>query len=463
MKENITGYLSSKGYSVNTYAQSIIQECDDWYANREVDGFHIRKNMNDVEIHLSRLGFAKRCCADDANLCEVISISPEKEEAAAGFINELLADNRFDVMYRKQLEKVTASGTVGAYIRLDNATLMDNGTVTGGDIKINYVDAEGIIPLTVENDDVVECAFMGTDLVQGKKEYTLVIFQRDDNGLYSAETAVFDNNGTQKTDRSITIQLDKIRPFAIMRTAEVNNLDDMEGYGLPKIYNSIPLFKVLDLCYNLLYGDLSKSDKLMFINELLACISRDDNGKPKLTKQQKELFILLGEKLPDQKELIYEYNPTIRIGDIKEAFELTLSLISMQFGYGTKKYTFQQGEIQTATEYVGERQDELQELNKQRKQAIEYITGIIHAAMWFSNKFKETVYDVEEPLSIAFDDSYIEDKNARLDAMRLDAMQFPDIPWLTFNYVKEKYNLSDEEAQAYIKDGKIDIDETDEE
>ena len=454
MNECITTCLNSKGYHVNNVALSVISQCDDWYCNREIDGFHRRKNMNDVEIELNRLNFAKRCCADDANLCEVISVAPEEESASASFIEELFRDNRFDVMYRKQLEKVSASGTAGAYIRLDNTTLFDDGSLSGGDIRINYTEAEGIIPLTVLNDEIIECAFAGENLTDGKKEYTLIIFTLDEDKRYSAEMHIFNENGTEIDDRSYTIQLGDVKPFSIMRTAEVNNLDNMEGYGLPKIYNCIPMFEALDLCYNLLHGDLDKSDKLLFINELLAAVQRDENGKPRLTPQQKKLFILLGEALPDQPSLIYEYNPTIRTGPITEAFELVLSLISMQFGYGTKKYSFEDGQIQTATEYIGEKQDELQELNKQRKQAVDYICGIVHAAMWFSNTFKSTSYDVEEPLSVEFDDSYIEDKASRLESMRSDALSFPDIPWLTFMYIKEKYNLSDEDAEKYIKEGK---------
>ena len=67
------------------------------------------------------MNFAKRCCADDANLCEIISVSPEKEETAQQFINEFLENNNFNVRYREQLEKTSATGTVGAYIYLQNA------------------------------------------------------------------------------------------------------------------------------------------------------------------------------------------------------------------------------------------------------------------------------------------------------------------------------------------------------
>lgn len=469
MKECVETYLKRLGYSVNSDALSIIKTCDDWYANRLIDDFHKRKNLNGVELELSRMNFAKRCCADDANLCEVISVSPEKENASKDFIKRLLESNRFDVRYREQLEKISATGTAGAYIYLNNAKYMQNPItkkikVGGGKICINYVDADCIIPLTVENKLVTECAFAATNTVKGKARTTLVMFTKKligEKELYSAETVVFDESGKAVADASSTIQLGEIKPFAIMMNAEVNNLDDMEGYGLPKVYNSIPLFKAVDLCYNLLYGDLGKGDKLVFINELLACIQLDKNGNPYLTPQQKELFVLLGEKLPQEKSLVQEYNPEIRIEQITKAFELVLSLLSMNFGYGTKKYTFENGKITTATEYIGTKQDSMQELNKQRKQATDYIEDIIHAAMWFSNTFCSTGFDVEEPLSIEFDDSYITDRLTELDSMRADALSFPEVPYLKERYLREKYNLSEEEVKKYIQSTEEPIEDED--
>lgn len=442
---------------MNNDALSIIKICDDWYANRVIEDFHKRKNLNNVEFELSRMNFAKRCCADDANLCEIISVAPEKKSASQEFIDNLLSENRFDVRYREQLERTSATGTVGAYIYLKNAEYLKSSdetvSVRGGEIKINYVDADCIIPLTVENKLVTECAFSATNTVKGKKKTTLVIFTLE-NGRYKAETVIFDEKGLKVDAESSEIQLGDVKPFSVMMNAEVNNIDNMAGYGLPKIYNSIPFFKALDLCYNVLFSDLSKADKIVLINELL-CEIRDKEGKPTLTPQQKEIFVMLGEKLPDEKSLVQEYNPEIRVDQITKAFELVLSLISMTFGYGSKKYTFENGQIKTATEYIGTKQDSMQELNKQRKQASDYIEDIIHAAMWFSNQFSGTSYNADEALSIEFDDSYVEDKQTKLEAMRADAVTFQDIPWLTFMYIKTKYNLSDEEAQKYINEGKV--------
>lgn len=433
--------------------------CDNWYSNRAIENFHKKRNLNNKEVELSRINFAKRCCADDANLCEIVSVAPEKESAAQEFIEKFLEDNRFDVRYREQLEKVSATGTCAAYIYLQDAKYLKNPItkkikVDGGKVRINYVDAGCIIPLTVDNGLVTECAFSGTNKVKGKDKTTLVIFTLENN-KYKAETVYFDEFGKKLDADCSSVQLGEVKPFAVMMNAEVNNLDDMEGYGLPKVYNSIPFFKAVDLCYNLLYGDLDKGEKLVFINELLSCLKVDKNGEAQLTAQQKDLFILLGEKLPQEKSVIQEYNPEIRVDAITKAFELVLSLLSMQFGYGTKKYTFENGQIKTATEYIGTKQDAMQELNKQRKQATDYITDILRAAMWFSNTFCKTSYNVDEELSIQFDDSYIEDKAAKLESMRADAVTFQDIPWLTFMYIKTKYNLSDEEAEKYINEGKV--------
>ena len=456
MKNCVKMYLENMGYSINSNALSIIQLCDNWYANRVIDDFHKRKNLNNIEYELSRMNFAKRSCADDANLCEIISVVPEKKSEAEEFINQLLAKNRFDVRYREQLEKTSAVGIVGAYIYLRNANYLQdkagNISVKGGKVCINYVDADCIIPLTVENKLITECAFGATNIVKGKDKTTLVIFTKEevtDKPQYKAETVVFNERGEKVEEESNIITLGEVKPFAIMTNAEVNNLDNMEGYGLPKVYNSIPLFKAVDLCYNLLYGDLSKGDKLVFINELLACIKVGEDGNAQLTPQQKELFILLGEKLPQQDSVIKEYNPEIRVEQITKAFELVLSLLSMSFGYGTKKYTFENGKITTATEYIGTKQDSMQELNKQRKQATDYITDIIHAAMWFSNTFLDSSYNVEEPLSIEFDDSYVEDKQTTLEQKRNDALSF-DIPELLIMYLVDAYNLTEEEAKAMV-------------
>ena len=447
MESCVKNFLSNKGYTVNDTALSLIKKCDDWYSNRVIDDFHKRRTLNGIPYEMSRLNFGKRCCSDDANLCEVLEINAGDGEQA-DFVANVLSKSEFNTQYRKQLEKTSADGTTACYIRLDNATFMDDNSVRGGDIKLNYVEADAFMPLTVENDIVTEAAYSGSSLSKGKKQITLVLFTIGENGLYTAETHVFDDKGNELKELETIVQLGDVKPFAVMRNAEVNNLDDMTGYGLPKLWNAIPVLKITDLCYNVLFSDLDKAEKIILINELLC--EFDENGKANMTQEQKKLFVLMGEKLPEEKDLVQEYNPEIRIEQITKAFELALSLLSMTFGYGTKKYSFENGQITTATEYIGERQDQMQELNRQRQEATRYIQDICRAVMWFANTFQGKSFNLDQDILVDFDDSYITDKEADLERKRNDAMSF-DIPELTIWYLMDAYSLTEEEALALVE------------
>lgn len=447
MERCVKEFLQKKGYTVNDNALTVIQACDDWYSNRIIEDFHKRKTLNGIPYELNRLNFGKRCCSDDANLCEVLEINAGDGEQA-DFVNDALGKSEFNTQYRKQLEKTSADGTTACYIRLDNATFMDNGSVQGGAIRLNYVEADAFMPLTVENDIVTEAAFSGSAMSKGKKQTTLVLFTLSENGMYTAETHVFDDKGNEIKDMETIVQLGDVKPFAVMRNAEVNNLDDMTGYGLPKLWNAIPALKVVDLCYNVLFSDLDKSEKIILISELLC--EFDEDGRPKLTPEQKKLFVFTGEKLPDEKGMIQEYNPEIRVDQVTKSFELALSLLSMSFGYGTKKYSFENGQITTATEYVGERQDQMQELNRQRQEAIRYIQDICRAVMWFANTFQGKAFNLEQEILVDFDDSYITDREAELERKRNDALSF-DIPELTVWYLMDAYSLTEEEARKMVE------------
>ncbi|MBS6372005.1 MAG: hypothetical protein KH440_08375 [Oscillospiraceae bacterium] len=450
MEGFVKAFLQKRGYDVNETAQTYIKACEDWYSNKEISSFHCRNTVQGTAYKLQRLNFAKRCCSDDANLCEVLEINagPGEQNDA---VNDILNAGEFQTQYRKQLEKTSADGTVACYIRLDNATLLDNGKATGGDIRLNYVEADCFIPLTVVNDIVTEAGFSGTSLRGGKKQTTLVLFVLNESGLYEAETHVFDEKGNELQEYATTAILGDVKPFAVMRNAEVNNLDGMEGYGLPKLWNAIPMLKALELCYNVLFGDLDKADKLLLVNEMLCKFDNDGNPITPC-EQAKKVFVMLGQKLPgkDDQRLVQEYNPVIRVDDLTKTFELLLSLLSLMFGYGTKKYSFENGQITTATEYIGERQDQMQELNRQRQEARRYIQDICRAVMWFSNTFHGTAYNLESEILVDFDDSYITDKESELERRRNDALSF-DIPQLTIWYLMEAYSLSEEEATALVE------------
>jgi A118 family predicted phage portal protein len=358
-------------------------------------------------------------------------------------------ENSFDTMFRSQLEKTSALGTAGCYISLDNAELHEGGRIKGGDITLNYVDAYGIVPLSVKNKEIVEVAFAGESLEDGKEKYTVVVFKKLETGMYTAKTYVLDDNGNEMADKTTELTLGDVKPFSIYRVAEVNNLEDMGlGYGLPKIWNAIPHLKTLELTYNILFSDLSKADKIIIANDILC--KYNNKGEIVQSPEHKKMFVLTGERLPNEKDLIHEYNPEIRIDELRTTMETVLSLLSNQFGYGTKKYSFEDGQIKTATEYVGSRQDMMQEVNKQRFEATQYITDIAHAIAWFSNTFHDTSWSLDEEIVVTYDDTYVVDKEAERERKRSDALSF-DIPEIKVWYLMDAYGLTEEEAKKLVE------------
>lgn len=442
----MSNYIEKYGYKVNKKAFPYINLADDWYRNK-VMPFHKRQTITGVDYELQRTNFGKRLCADDANLCEVIEINAQDEPSNQKIIDDILEKNNFQVMYRQQLEQNSAVGTVGAYIRVENAVLYDDGSIKGGKIKINYASAENIVILKCVNNQIIECAFQGKSFSKDGSKKTIDMFRIVDC-KYQCITAYFDENDNLIEELD-PIPLGEVPPFAIMRVAEVNNLEDIQGYGLPKLYNAISNLEILDLTYNLWRSDLSKSDKMVFLSKSLGKYN-EKTGQYELPNEEcKKIFMQITSKdLPQEGALAQEYNPVIRIDEVEKSMELVLSMLSTMFGYGTKKYTFEDGKFVTATEYIGNRQDMLQELNKQRQEATQYITAIIKAIRWFYNNLEQGDLPDDE-ITINFDDSYVTNKDEELKTTRDDAMSF-DIPQLKIKYLCKKYGIDEKEAQEWL-------------
>lgn len=442
----ITQYLSKLGYSISDKAYQVINACDDWYRARETDS-HRLINVNGVTNIVPRVGFARRLASDEANLCEVVEINAGGDNTAQfERINEVLKANRFDTQYRRQLELVAAEGTAAAYVWLEGARQYTDGTIRGGDIRVCYVDALGFFPLTVENGVVTEAAFAGETLKDGKKEYTINLCKLVEN-RYVYDMVRLDSSAKPIPGSRTVTQLGDIKPFAVLRTANVNVFDGMDGYGYPKLYDCIPLLLALDMAFYGLNSDIETSEKLTLINEMLCKF--DENGNPITPNEQmKRRFVLLGEKLPDQDDVIHDISPNIRIEQFRSTIELILQLLGQSFGFGTKKYALDQAAqaVVTATQYIGERQDMMQELNRQRHEAQEYIADIARAIMWFDDTYNGAAWDLGADVLVEFDDSYISNKDADLESMRADIVSGIGGVYVRQQYLMSRYNLDEAEA-----------------
>ena len=83
MHSAIASVLSGMGYAVNERPYELIEQCDRWYRADEADA-HERVRVNGERYRLLQMGFAKRLCADDANLCEILEVSAGGRDTPQG-------------------------------------------------------------------------------------------------------------------------------------------------------------------------------------------------------------------------------------------------------------------------------------------------------------------------------------------------------------------------------------------
>ena len=273
MRTHIIEFLNKRGYRTNKKALELIDICDSWYRTEPIEGFHDRCTVNGEKYEVARTGFAKRVCEDDANLCEIVGVRLE-DTSADKYVSALLDAEKFQDNIREQLELIAAEGTVATYARVVGADVLESQEIRGGNIELVYVKPNGIFPLKVEKGTITECAFASEDVENNKARTTIVMFTLED-GAYKSTTAVLDEQGNEMRERHVDVVLGEVKPFAVLTTAAVNNLKNMLGYGLPKIYGAIPELKGVDLIFNVLFGDLDKADKMILYNEALCDFNKN--------------------------------------------------------------------------------------------------------------------------------------------------------------------------------------------
>jgi hypothetical protein len=94
----------------------------------------------------------------------------------------------------------------------------------------------------------------------------------------------------------------------------------------------------------------------------------------------------------------------------------------------------------------------MQELNRQRFEAREYICGVVRAVLWFANRFLERDFGLDADVRIEFDDSYITNRSALMDMMRKDVLDGIGGEFVRREYLKERYNLTEEEAAKWARE-----------
>lgn len=388
------------------------------YLENDCAGHPVRREM-------FRMNMAKKVCEDWASILlndrTAISID---DAAGEEFVKRVFADTGFLRQANRLIERAFAVGTGAAILRLHGCVVRDGAIAAGASTRVGFelVDAAHIVPLSVENGVITEAAFVSESIRRGKS-YIYVESHTIENGEYVIKNTVFrlGDDGEEYVECTPEGSCGAIHTgstvplFSIISPNIVNPYDDGSGLGCSVFADALDCLRGVDLAFNNFCRDIRLGGKKVFINQSLVC--RDENGNIYSPDDlAKQLFVMIGDSDISERPMITEHNPELRTSENAEAVQCQLDYLSFRCGLGTHHYSFTGNEGRarlTATQYMGERQDMLQNAVKHGKNVEAFLRGVIRALLWCAEAVFCMPVNTDAAITVDFDDSYFTDTESQ--------------------------------------------------
>lgn len=422
MNEVVLKYLKKQGYeNVSTSYYKWIDLWESWWRN-EVD-FHKYHDDSGVERTMYTLGMAKRMSEDWASILfterdEIITEASTIKQTQTNneYLNKQIKILKVYKDLPTAIEKAMATGTAGAILRIKHAKVDKQGGLFADErtkTDIIYVSASQIIPLRVEHGEIIDIAIVSENIKGDKKEYYIEIHKlqyKDNKEIYFISNTYLDEEGNEVQKEDIAKQYtvnSNVPLFSIMKPAIANPINEnyniINGLGFSVYGTAIPQLQACDITYHNFVMDFYLGGKKVFYNKKIVetRTMTDNKGREievpiypdDLTRQQWKTY---GNEMQNlqQEPAIKEYNPELRVEEDTAGIQFALNVFAFKGGLGTGYYKFDsgRGNVITATQYVGDRQDLITNANKHRKNVDEFVSGIARAILLLGRiLFKEPV------------------------------------------------------------------------
>lgn len=443
-------YLNKKHKAkIDTEYYTKIETWRAWWENY-VESVHSYKELGVDKVprkrELFRLGMAKRVCEDWAALLlnEKTTLTVEHNGSSEFLQGKdgtggVFEQNNFWNEANELVEKAFALGTGALVVRAEGATVGENGNVTPDancKVGIEYVDAMHIIPLSVRKSKITECAFVSSYTERGKDCCYIESHLLDKDGNYTIKNECFLVEGMQlketKLPDGIAAEINTNSPipwFVLIYPNMANNIRVNNGMGMSVYADAIDTLKAVDIAFNNFVKDFKLGGKKVFYNKSM--LMTNDEGKtltPDDVSQQ--LFMQVGDDANfDAKEMVQEYNPSLRVSENKEGVQSSLDYLSFKCGMGTHRYQFENGGVKTATEYSGERQELVQHANKHMIVIEAALKTLCKAILYIGKVFCGADTDPETLVTVEFEDGFIIDAQTEREQWRQDVREGLRQPW----------------------------------
>lgn len=414
--ESVSKTLSKQG--VNTISGDMydfISNWEQWYRGN-VNSFHVYKrkmaNGKDKKFERLTMNMAKKVSEDLAKLVwtEKTKIALDNEEATNRLWEVLDSKkNNFSVNLPEFIERAMALGTgmLVEYTQNDE-TLID------------YIDADLIIPFEYNNSYISGVATVSRSIEETdktKEVYSLLTLHRFNGKKYTKEHQLYKSDSLNDLGERISLEvkypnLDEVVEydtetphFQIFRPNIANNLDKTSPMGISVFANRIDNLKALDIKYDSFMNEFIMGKKRILVDRTAVKGSVDpETGTIAQYFDADDPTYMAVSGMDNQP--VKEIDFTLRTEAHIKAINAELNYLSAGVGLGQNYYNFDGGALgKTATEVISENSDTFR--SKVSHEII--LKDVLYDLVKVICELEGISY---QNISIVFDDSVIEDKNA---------------------------------------------------
>ena len=426
---NLEQFFISKGYDISEKLNwdKYIEIWDEWYKGKvkKFHSYYIYNGQKKVKKEKKALQGAKKVSEDWADLLynEKVKINLDDDNSTKQ-LNEIFDKNNAVVKINQGLEKTFALGT-GALVIAVNGLEVDETLniidVTNAKVGIQFVTAKKIYPLSWENGEIKECAFVTYKNKKGVNYVYIAMHIINEKGNYEIQNYKFkaenknlvEVNGEDNNEGFInTFDTKSNVPwFSIFKPNICNNIDSDTPFGISVFANSIDVLKELDDAYNELGNEPVLGRRRTFISEEMMTY---DDGSQQLTFDPEDISIYRMPKGFNKDSMIQHDSQDLRTDKLQSDVQFQLNILSSKVGFGQERYKFDGVAIQTATGVISENSDMFRTIKKHEQVLDNSLKNTIKAVVYAANTFCNypTIMKADN-ISIDYDDSIIEDTGAK--------------------------------------------------
>ena len=367
--------------------------------------------------------------------------APE-DDPLNGFLQYVLKDNRFGSAFGDLLEKSFALGG-GALKEWVEVPKDENGNDLGeGKVRIGYTMASQFVPTAWDNSKVTSGIFVSREARDGYY-YTVVEWHHWDGTTYRITNDLYRQPIKGSEPQNILgwwYPLDKVYPllspdttmedvqqafFQYVRPFGANYADDNSPLGMSIYAPALNTLHGLDIMFDSLQREFVLGKKRIIAPARSMKVSAGVNGSrpDRYFDADDEVWEALATDNPEDLK-IYDNSVDLRVEPHITGINGDLSILCAQIGFdpGTLSFDATKG-LKTATEVISENSKTFGTVKAHENLLKDALEDMVHAifdlavryGLTWEGKTIESLIAGGYDVSVKFDDSIIEDKNAEIN------------------------------------------------